>query len=162
MIENSQLASAQAVIELIEVDLSDIGGGTLYVSNEKTDVVFRGQVYVPLPIGLSGVGESSRGAPARPEFEIGLLDDLGVVRNSIIAHKRWRGARVVIKRCFADQLGIADGNSFKHGSYIIDSCVVDQKTAKFVLIGGVDFNRRFPLLFFNKKPNGVALTVGVR
>lgn len=69
-----QLTGTDAIVELYELDCTQLGGGiyrfTPMTTENLTEVVFAGLTWQPLPINADGFSQSGMEAPARPTLTI--------------------------------------------------------------------------------------------
>jgi lambda family phage minor tail protein L len=80
-------------IELFEIDATMIEGlaTTYYLTNNQTSVNFGGLTYTPYPIAISGIQQTSDGAPPRPVLSISninkIIGTLAFLYNDIVGAK---------------------------------------------------------------------------
>jgi lambda family phage minor tail protein L len=108
LLETVGKSTAPAIIELFEIDCTNIPGMSEYhfyftpmVNTENAvngGVVFNGNTYLPFPIAISGLTFNAEGAPARPQLTISnvnkLLGSLSFTFQDVI------GAKVIYTKTF--------------------------------------------------------------
>lgn len=158
-IEQSQSLTPVAEIELIEIDLTPLGGAALYICNdEHDDIVFNNVVYTSLPVELTGLAQTSEGAPNRPDLAISALDD--DFNLFLKLYGLFQGAVVRRKKVFIDQLGLSNGESFGHCEFEIDSCKKSKTKVEFTLINKLDFSyKKLPARIFSQDSQSTATIV---
>lgn len=69
-----QKGALPSMVELYELDLTPLGEGILYFTPHTqggtANVAFGGQVYLPMPIRVTGLSQSTGGAPPRPTLVV--------------------------------------------------------------------------------------------
>jgi lambda family phage minor tail protein L len=96
-----------AYIELFEIDAQTINGNiyrlTPMVNANYTNLTWGGQVYTPWPITITGIAETSSGAPARPQVSLSNIDHyFGALAQTL---EDMVGTKVIYRRTFASYLG---------------------------------------------------------
>lgn len=138
-----------AFIELFEIDLTDtnvddLQGSVIRVTamTDSTDlgaiqqVSWGGNDYTPFPIAISGISQSSDGAPARPTLSIANIDktigQLAFIYNDVV------GAKVTYIRTFEPYLNTNSRISLPPLKYFISKKSSHTRT-------GLSFELRSPL-----------------
>lgn len=133
-----------AYIELFEIDLSktnipELSGTIFRCTNfdvSYAGILFGGDVYIPFPIELTGISQTSSGAPARPTLNIANINkyfgSLTFKYNDII------GATVVYIRTFEPYLDLPSRLSLPPMKFHIAKKVLHNKY-------GLSFELRSPL-----------------
>jgi lambda family phage minor tail protein L len=131
-------------IELFEIDCTMIEGlGTLYrLTNNHTAVNFGGSVYSPYPIAITGIQQTSEGAPPRPSLSISnvnkLIGTLAFVYNDVV------GAKVSYIETFSSYLNTGDRISAPPLKYEITRKVTHNKIGlTFELRSALDKERAY-------------------
>ncbi len=102
-----QALDAGSLIELFQLDTTNIVGGSIYYFHAGTNaiggsVVWQGITYNPLPIEATGFDTITRGSPPRPHVKVanvgGLFSALVSGNDDLI------GSKIVRKRTFAKYL----------------------------------------------------------
>lgn len=131
-------AAAPPYLELFEIDCTTIQGvETMYLlTSNQTAVQFGGDTYQPFPIQITGVEQTSDGAPPRPRLDIAninkLFGTLAFMYGDIV------GAKVVYIRTFEPYLNQESRISAPPMRYFIGRKISHNKV-------GLSFELRSPL-----------------
>lgn len=155
-IQDSVLKSeVPAFVELFEIDLTptnvtELNGSIIRVTpmTDSTDlsnlqsVVWGGDSYQPFPIAISGISQSSDGAPARPTLSIANIDktigQLAFIYNDVV------GAKVTYIRTFEPYLNTSASISLPPLSFFISKKSSHTRTSlSFELRSPLDKERAF-------------------
>ena len=138
-----------AFLELFEIDLTDTNvteliGSVIRVTamTDSTDLTniqqvnWGGNTYMPFPIAISGISQTSDGAPARPTLSIANIDktigQLAFIYNDVV------GAKVTYIRTFAPYLNLTSSISLPPMKFFISKKSSHTRT-------GLSFELRSPL-----------------
>jgi lambda family phage minor tail protein L len=114
-----------SIIELYKFDLTSVGAGTLYYTNETKQIVFMSQVWTPLPIEMTNIEKNSSGAPTRPTLRVSNL--FKTLQASTIAYQDLVNCRVIRYKTFAKF--IQGGSSPNDSATIsIENFIINQLT----------------------------------
>lgn len=101
-----QKLAPSAVIELYEVDPSNLGGDIVRFhagTNSLTQsVVWQGEEYSPFPVRVSGFELSANGQLPRPKLQVANVT--GIITTLVLAYQDLIGAKVTRKRTLAKYL----------------------------------------------------------
>lgn len=133
-----------AYVELFKLDLTssnipDLSGQKFYLTpmlnNNYTPISFGGQEYLPYPLEITGITQSTEGAPARPTLNIANISKyfgaLSFQYNDII------GSTVEYIRTFEPYLGLETSISLPPMRFIIRKKLAHNKV-------GMSFELGFP------------------
>lgn len=141
-IQEAQSASPSSYIELFELDASaltsatgTVGGKTYFTNSEEVTV--GDQVYLSIPVELTGLEFEGGAAPARPSLTLGAIT--GGIRTLILQYGNLLGARITISRIFKAHL--ADPSQiFGRATFVLDRLTELSKTqATWELLSTLDF-----------------------
>lgn len=130
-----------AVIELFDIDALVISG-TVYrftpMTNAGAAVVWGGNTYLPIPIRITGVNQTSAGAPARPKLEVTNIDHFfGALASTL---QDMVGAKVIYRHTFSTYLGTSISSAPM--TYTINKKLSQNKTGiSFELKSALDLDR---------------------
>lgn len=136
--------TAPGYIELFEIDLTktnipELTGTIFRCTNSDvnfTGILFGGSTYVPFPIELTGISQTSSGAPARPQLNIANINkyfgSLAFKYNDII------GADITYIRTFEPYLNLISRLSLPPMKFNIAKKLIHNKN-------GLSFELRSPL-----------------
>lgn len=110
IIQEAQKFNPDAVITLLHVDLRPLGGTILYLSPialtgagfSRTPVQWRGNVYTPIPLEITGFEINSSGQFPRPKLKVSNI--LGQLNSYMIEFDNLAGAEVTRIRVFRKHL----------------------------------------------------------
>lgn len=123
-------------IKLLEVDLSDFGGGHLRLAESRVNVEFptgSGKTFLAAPIRIDPTTENSTGRTDALTVKIAVND---TIQGFLELHDALQGARASLFVVFPEALG--DGDAVIPDVFEIDSCTVSGRVASFSLIGVQD------------------------
>lgn len=133
-----QSLSPTALIQLFELDMSAVGGTTVYFhagTNElQSNVVWQGKTYQPLPIEAEGFDINSKGALPRPKIRVANIN--GIFSAAVRESDDLVGCKVTRRRTFAkylDAVNFASGtNPFADpNQHLVDDVwYVERKTTE--------------------------------
>ena len=135
-------------IEFFDIDVIGIGGADKSVyhfapSIDYNDVNgvtslfdFNGQIYIPMPCKLTGVGSSSTGAPSTPTLTVSNIDKQ--LFNDVINNEGLIGATIVRHRTFSEYIGL--GEELEQQKFIISQVLgMTREEISFKLNLPIDF-----------------------
>ena len=127
--KSNQTAAPGQLIHLYELDLTDLGGGISYFTENTlsgSSVYFNGVEYVPIDCETEG-WELTGDQPPRPKFRI--ANTSKALMSEIYAYEDLLGAKVTRRRTYRKYLdGEAEADS--NAQFPVDIFVVQQKTAQ--------------------------------
>ncbi len=132
-----------ARVQLFEIDATAITG-SIYrytpMTNGLGEVVFNGQTYYPFPIAITGLDQTSSGAPPRPLMSISSVDPF--FRTLVSTMQDMKGATVNYIETFEPYL--AGGISAAPARFLIHKKPTDNKTGiVFELKTFLDSDRKY-------------------
>lgn len=115
-----QSLSPTALITLYELDMTKIApGDRLYfhagTSALQTNVIWRGQTYLALPVETEGFDITTKGTLPRPKFRLANMN--GAFSGEVMANEDLIGCKVIRRRTFAKYL---DAVNFPNGNPTAD------------------------------------------
>lgn len=147
-----QRLAPSAIVELFEVDLTEIGG-TLYRFHAGTNelrqpVVWQGQTYQPWPVEVEGLEANGQGKQARPKVR--MSNTTALLSGMVIQYDDVVGATVRRKRTFVrylDAVNFSGGNAsadpnihFPDDVYLVEQKVTENRqTVEWELSSALDF-----------------------
>lgn len=112
--EEIQKLSPSAIIELFEIDLTDLGGDTYYfhagTNQLNANVVWQGVTYTRFPVEVDGFNFNINGQAPRPTLRVSNL--FGTITSLLLAYGDMLGAKVTRKRTlkkFLDSVNFIGG-----------------------------------------------------
>ena len=146
-----QSLSPGAVIDLFQIDLSQLGGGVFKfypgVDENYGDVVFGGETYTPFPVKVSGLGKGGQGPLPRPTLLVSNVS--GFMSSMLPLYGDMVGARVTRYRTLGKYLATGstpDFNAKTTEIYFIDRKKVETaEVIEFELASAIDvMNKKIP------------------
>lgn len=135
----AQSAFQVTLIELFELDMTNLPGGTIVrfhngVNFNGQPIVWQGNAYTALPIEASGFDFNAKGVLPRPKFRIANVD--GLFSSLVMEYGDLVGCKVIRKQTYAKYLDAVnfpggvnpDADPFQH--FDDDVWYVDRKTAE--------------------------------
>lgn len=117
------------IIKLYEVDLTAVGGSIFRLtnmSNNYSTISFKGFIWVPFPIDITGLGYTQGEAPAKPVLVISNVTKL--LQASVAAYGDVVGGKITRYQTFRKFL--ADGATPNNNAHKpADTFLIDQKTS---------------------------------
>jgi lambda family phage minor tail protein L len=101
-------ASVPAFVELFKIDLSELFPTTpnvFYLTPEPQEVVWGGRTFMPFPVRLTGLEQSSSGAPPRPKIEVANIYQNRLFGTLAFQHNDIIGGKIEYIRTLAIYLG---------------------------------------------------------
>jgi len=94
-----------AKVQLLIIDATELGGQVMRLAPAPFNgaaVSFDGELYVPIPLKISGLSWSAKGGMPRPVLEVSNIE--GQFISALLALDDWVGAKVTVIETFADFL----------------------------------------------------------
>lgn len=115
LIRDSQTLGGLVLVELFELDLSSLGGSSLFfysgVSSNDQPIVWQGVAYNPLPIESEGFDITTSGALPRPRLRVANID--GIFSSLVENYDDLIGCKLLRRRTFSkylDAVNFVGGN----------------------------------------------------
>ncbi|UCV26805.1 phage minor tail protein L [Ferribacterium limneticum] len=101
-----QLLAPGALVDLFEVDLTGIGGGTLFIhpgrNSVNTDIVWNGRTYTAFPVKAEGFEATGNGRMPRPTVRVANVT--GLISSLLKDFDDLIGCKITRRRTFAKYL----------------------------------------------------------
>lgn len=131
--QDTEKSSVPAYVELFDFDFSSTNIPELSESifrctpnNSESSIVFGGDTYTPFPIQITGINQSSEGAPARPKIVISNVTKY--IGGLVFSYNDIIGTTVTFIRTFEPYLGSSSRISLPPLRYYISKKTQHDKT----------------------------------
>ena len=134
MLKELSKSSQSVLLDLFDVDITEFGGAVLRFCNTVNElgnpVVWRGNVYEPYPIEISGAEMTNEGASNRPKLAVSNV--MGLVTGLAAEYEMLVGVKVTRRQVLSDFL---DASNFQNGNPGADPT---QEVVTYYIIGQME------------------------